>query len=326
MVTAKSTRLKGVDRFARDFEAIASNVDSVIKGKAETVRLALVGLMAEGHLLIEDVPGVGKTMLAKALARSTSCEWRRIQFTPDLLPSDVTGVSVYDASEGRFVFNPGPVFANIVLGDEINRASGKTQSSLLESMEERQTTVDGETYPLPRPFMVVATQNPLEHEGTYPLPESQLDRFMMRLSLGYPDKKSSVDILDSHGASEPIEEVAAVASVKDVISLIDTARSVYVADGPKGYIVDIAEATRTHRGVELGASPRATLYLLRAARARAASEGRDFVTPEDVKRLVLPILSHRMVLSAESQMVGATAEDVLTEVLESVDAPSLKMR
>jgi MoxR-like ATPase len=308
--------------FAETFEAIATNVERIIEGKAEIIRLALIGLAAEGHLLIEDVPGVGKTMLAKAIARSTNCEWRRLQFTPDLLPSDVTGVGVYDGELKHFVFKPGPIFANIVLGDEINRASPKTQSALLESMEEHQVSVDGVTYALPRPFMVMATQNPIEHVGTYPLPESQLDRFIMRLSMGYPDAASSLRILDRHGATEPVYSLESVVNEAGVVALIEGARAVHAAEALKRYIVDLAEATRTHPGVSLGASPRACLYLLRASRAKAASEGRDYVLPDDVKALAKPVLAHRLLLSPQAQSRGRTQEDLVTELLSTVPVPS----
>jgi MoxR-like ATPase len=307
--------------FAETFEAIATNVERIIEGKAEVIRLALIGLAAEGHLLIEDVPGVGKTMLAKAIARSINCEWRRLQFTPDLLPSDVTGVGVYDSELKHFVFKPGPIFANIVLGDEINRASPKTQSALLESMEEHQVSVDGVTYALPRPFMVMATQNPIEHVGTYPLPESQLDRFIMRLSMGYPDAASSLRILDRHGATEPVYSLEAVVNEEGVVALIEGARLVHAAEALKRYIVDLAEATRTHPGVSLGASPRACLYLLRAARAKAASEGRDYVLPDDVKSLAKPVLAHRLLLSPQAQSRGRTQDDLVTELLSTVPVP-----
>jgi len=260
-------------------------------------------------------------MLAKAIARSINCEWRRLQFTPDLLPSDVTGVGVYDSELKHFVFKPGPIFANIVLGDEINRASPKTQSALLESMEEHQVSVDGVTYALPRPFMVMATQNPIEHVGTYPLPESQLDRFIMRLSMGYPDAVSSLRILDRHGATEPVYSLEAVVNEEGVVALIEGARLVHTAEALKRYIVDLAEATRTHPGVSLGASPRACLFLLRAARAKAASEGRDYVLPDDVKSLAKPVLAHRLLLSPQAQSRGRTQDDLVTELLSTVPVP-----
>ena len=260
-------------------------------------------------------------MLAKAIARSINCEWRRLQFTPDLLPSDVTGVGVYDSELKHFVFKPGPIFANIVLGDEINRASPKTQSALLESMEEHQVSVDGVTYALPRPFMVMATQNPIEHVGTYPLPESQLDRFIMRLSMGYPDAASSLRILDRHGATEPVYSLEAVVNQEGVVALIEGARSVHTAEALKRFVVDLAEATRTHPGVSLGASPRACLFLLRAARAKAASEGRDYVLPDDVKSLAKPVLAHRLLLSPQAQSRGRTQDDLVTELLSTVPVP-----
>jgi MoxR-like ATPase len=311
-----------IDGFARAFERIAANVERVIQGKSEVVRLSLLTLLAEGHLLIEDVPGVGKTMLAKAIARSTGCVWRRIQFTPDLLPSDITGVSIYNANTQDFEFKAGAVFANILLGDEINRASPKTQSALLESMEERQVTVDGVTRVLDPPFMVMATQNPVEHEGTYPLPEAQLDRFMMRLAVGYPDRESALDILRRHGVSEPVDDIEAAVTTEEVLELIESARQVHAGDAVKRYIVDLAEASRAHPLVFLGASPRACLFLLRAARAKAAAEGRDFVLPDDVKDLAPPVLAHRILLTSEAELQGAGSEQVLAEVLGSTAIPT----
>ena len=308
-------------QFQMAFERIASNVEKIIQGKEQVIRLSLVTLIAEGHLLLEDVPGVGKTMLAKGLARTLGCSWQRIQFTPDLLPSDVTGVSVWDSQSGGFRFKKGAVFANICLGDEINRASPKTQSSLLESMEERQVTVDGRTYKLEEPFMVIATQNPIEHEGTYPLPESQLDRFMIRLSIGYPGRGSELDILDKHGEIEPIEDLQPVADAEQVRMLVKLARNVHVADPLKAYIVDLTETTRSHPDVYLGASPRASLFLLKAARALAASRGRDYVVPDDIKDLVNPVLAHRILLSPEAHMRGARAEDVLEALTDRVPVP-----
>ena len=269
-------------------------------GKEREVRLALTALLAEGHLLIEDVPGVGKTMLGKALARSIDCSFRRIQFTPDLLPTDITGVNVFNQERGDFEFRPGAVFANIVLGDEINRASPKTQSALLESMEEGQVTVDTVTHQLGAPFMVIATQNPVEHEGTYPLPESQLDRFMMRLSLGYPTPESAVEILATHGVRSALDGVGSVTDATGVRDLIDRVRTVHVAPGVARYIVDLVGATRTHRDVYLGASPRAALMLQRAGRAWAAIHARDFVSPDDVKALIVPVLAHRVIATADA--------------------------
>jgi MoxR-like ATPase len=322
MVRARRQTARRQESFSDKFESIAANIEKVIEGKPQVVRLALTALFAEGHLLIEDMPGVGKTMLAKAMAKSTSCTCKRVQFTPDLLPSDVIGVSVYDGRTREFEFKPGPVFSNIVLGDEINRASPKTQSALLEAMEEHQVTVDGTTHALPPPFMVIATQNPIEYEGTYPLPESQLDRFMMRISIGYPAGKSAVDILDHHGTSEPVDEVGPVIDTEGVLDLIEQAKKTYVADTVKRYIVELVEATRAHPGVYLGASPRASLFLLKAARARAASQGREFVLPDDVKEMALPVFEHRLLPTAEAQVSGTAAAQVVGEVLEQVAAPA----
>ena len=307
--------------FEREFGGIQSNIERVIQGKAPEIRLALLTLVGEGHLLIEDVPGVGKTMLAKAIARSFDCAFRRIQFTPDLLPTDITGVNVYNQERGDFEFKPGAVFANIVLGDEINRASPKTQSALLESMEERQVTVDGETYELGVPFMVIATQNPIEHEGTYPLPEAQLDRFMMRISLGYPGPDAEAEILATHGHASTLEDIGPVTDATTAARMVDVAREVFVADGLRRYIVDLADATRRHPDVYLGASPRASLMLLRAARALAASEGRDFITPDDVKGLAVHVLAHRVIVSTDAVMSGRDAATILVEALDEVPVP-----
>jgi MoxR-like ATPase len=307
--------------FASAFHRLADNVSQVIQGKRQEVRLALVCLMAEGHLLIEDVPGVGKTMLAKSVARSIDCSFRRIQFTPDLLPTDVTGVNVYNQERGDFEFKPGAIFANIVLGDEINRASPKTQSALLESMEERQVTMDGVTYHLGIPFMVIATQNPIEHEGTYPLPEAQLDRFMMRLSLGYPTQEAEAGILATHGVASTLEDIDSVTDARGVSDMVMMAREVHVASALQRYVVSFADASRKHPDVYLGASPRASIMLLRASRALAASDGRDYVIPDDIKSLVVPVMAHRLLLSPDATMAGRTPTTVLTQLLQEVSVP-----
>ena len=292
--------------------AIADAIGSVIEGKPDVVRIALTALLAEGHLLIEDVPGVGKTMLAKAMARAIDCSVRRVQFTPDLLPSDVTGVSIYNQETRDFEFKPGAIFANVVLGDEINRASPKTQSALLECMEERQVTVDGVTYHLEAPFIVVATQNPIEMEGTYPLPEAQRDRFLARVSMGYPGTASEMAMLSSHGSSSPLDDVQPVATAADMRDLVAQTRAVWVSEAVKQYVVDISESTRSTSDLRLGASPRATLHLLRAARAQAALEGRDHVLPDDVQSLAVPVLAHRLLLTPDALLARRTAQDVVT--------------
>ena len=301
---------------------VGTAVQSVISGKPETVRLALTVLLAGGHLLIEDVPGVGKTMLAKSLARALGCSVRRIQFTPDLLPGDVVGVSVFNRETRDFEFKPGAVFANIVLGDEINRASPKTQSALLECMEEGQVTVDGTTYLLGRPFMVIATQNPAEMEGTYPLPEAQCDRFMARVHMGYPDRSSEIRMLQSHSADEPLESLAPVTDAAEVRDMIDAVRQVYVAPSIDAYVVDLVAATRQHPQVRLGASPRAALHLLRAARASAALSGRAHVLPDDVQRLAAPVLAHRLVLTTDAHLARTTAQDIVAEIVTRVPLPA----
>jgi len=311
-----------ISGFSELFESVTTNIAQVVQGKDDVVRLALLCLLAEGHLLIEDVPGVGKTSLAKALAASLECEWHRIQFTPDLLPSDVTGVNVFNRATGGFEFRAGGVFAEIVLADEINRASPRTQSALLEAMEERQVTVDTTTYELPAPFMVIATQNPIEHQGTYPLPDSQLDRFLMRIDMGYPARAAEISILETHAKIDPVHEIGPVASTADVEEMIGVAREVHVASVIKGYIVDLATASRRHPLVALGMSPRASLALQRAARARAASLGRQYVIPDDVKALAGPVLSHRISLSAEAEMSGTAVSEVLAAVVATVPVPA----
>jgi MoxR-like ATPase len=293
----------------------------VIEGKPEAVRLALTVLLAEGHLLIEDVPGVGKTMLAKTLARSIDCSVRRIQFTPDLLPSDITGVSVFDQQRRDFEFKPGAIFANIVVGDEINRASPKTQSALLESMEERQVTVDGTTYQLERPFMIIATQNPIEMEGTYPLPEAQRDRFMARVSMGYPSPEAELEMLDTHGSTSPLDDLEAVSDALQVAKLIEVVRTVHVAEEVKRYAIDIVTATREAPELRLGASPRATLHMLRSSRASAALDDREFVLPDDIQDLAVPVLAHRILPTAESQIARRTTEQVVADIVARVPLP-----
>jgi MoxR-like ATPase len=300
---------------------ISEAINTVMVGKAGSVRLALTVLLAEGHALIEDVPGVGKTLLAKALARSIDCSVRRVQFTPDLLPSDITGVSAFNQELREFEFKPGPIFANLVLGDEINRASPKTQSALLESMEERQVTVDGVTYPLEPPFMVVATQNPIEMEGTYPLPEAQRDRFTARISIGYPDSDDELAMLDQHGTHSPLDDLKPAAHASDVRALIAAVREVHVADQVRQYIVDVITATRTAAGLRLGASPRAALHLLRASRAYAALEDRNFVIPDDVQALAGPVLAHRLLPTAEAVVGRELPEHVLARIIQRVPLP-----
>ena len=311
----------GLEDLLESAARIRANIELVIEGKPEAVRLSLVVLLAEGHLLIEDVPGVGKTMLAKALARSIDCSVRRIQFTPDLLPSDVTGVSIFNQNTREFEFKPGAVFANLVVGDEINRASPKTQSALLEAMEERQVSVDGTTYVLETPFMVIATQNPIEMEGTYPLPEAQRDRFTARVSMGYPSAEAELTMLSTHGASEPIDDLEPVADALEVRKLIDVVRAVHVSTEVKQYVVALLGATRTASELRLGASPRAGLQLVRAARASAALDGRDYVLPDDVQALAGPVLAHRLLPTAQAQVSQRTTDDVVADLVERMALP-----
>jgi MoxR-like ATPase len=306
-------------------EAVLGNVEQVIVGKHEEVELALAALLCQGHLLIEDVPGVGKTVLAKSLARSIGCSFKRIQFTPDLLPSDVTGVSIYNQKTGEFEFRPGPVMAQIVLADEINRATPKTQAALLEAMEEQQTTVDGSTYRMPSPFMVLATQNPIEYEGTFPLPEAQLDRFMMRLRLGYPQLDEEVTVLDRQQYSHPVEDLEQVASADELVTAQAAVRGVHVTLELKQYIVELAATSRRHRDVYLGASPRGSLALFRASQARAMLRGRDYVIPDDVKALAEPTLAHRLIINPSARVKGTNPSGIVAEILRSVAVPGSRI-
>jgi MoxR-like ATPase len=309
--------------FASLFEAITSNVGRVLYGKEDSIEMAVICLLAEGHLLIEDVPGVGKTSLARALSASIDCKWKRVQFTPDLLPTDLIGVSIYQRSNESFRFEPGPLFANILLADEINRASPKTQSALLEAMEERQVTADGVSRSLDPPFMVIATQNPIDQEGTYRLPESQLDRFLLRISLGYPGRAAEIEMLDSQGAAAALTELAPVVSAAEVRGMIDAVKTVHVAGPLKSYLVDVAETSRRHSGIELGLSPRATLQLAAASRAYAAARGRNYATPDDVKAVSIPALCHRVMLRAD-RGTQLTPADAIREVFEAVPVPVAK--
>jgi MoxR-like ATPase len=308
--------------FAGAHEKILRNVEQVLRGKTEAVDMALVCLFAGGHLLVEDVPGVGKTSLAKALAGSVDAGWHRIQFTPDLLPSDITGVSIWNQESRRFEFQHGAVFTNIVVGDEINRASPKTQSALLEVMEEQQVTVDAVAHPVPQPFMVVATQNPIDLEGTYRLPEAQLDRFLMRITLGYPDQAAEEDILNRRAAGATPSSVGPVVGLDEIRGMIALTAEVHVAPEISRYVVSLAAATRARPELRLAVSPRGSLALLRAAQARAAADGRGYVVPSDVKRMAPPVLTHRLVLTAEAEVAGRTQEAVLTEILETVPVPT----
>jgi MoxR-like ATPase len=314
-------RAQALDDLVVAAQRISTAVESVIDGKAEAIRLALIVLLAEGHLLIEDVPGVGKTMLAKALAKAIDSSVRRIQFTPDLLPSDITGVSAFNQVRREFEFKPGPVFANIVVGDEINRASPKTQSAMLECMEERHVTVDGATYQLQAPFMVIATQNPVEMEGTYPLPEAQRDRFTARISIGYPTASAELEMLDTHGTTSPLDQLKPVATALDVRELIAAVRGVLVSSQVKEYIIALAAATRSAPELRLGASPRAALHLLRASRARAALDGRDYVIPDDIQALASAVLAHRLLPTAEALVERKHPEQVVARLVAETPLP-----
>ncbi|MGD2103024.1 MAG: MoxR family ATPase [Acidimicrobiia bacterium] len=315
-----------IESFGARFDLIVENVETVIQGKRDAIALMVLAMVSEGHVLVEDVPGVGKTQLAKSLARSIDGAFHRVQFTPDLLPSDVTGVSVWDRHAEAFQFKPGPIFANVVVGDEINRASPKTQSALLEAMEERQVTSDGVTRPLGPPFMVIATQNPLEHEGTYPLPEAQLDRFMMRVGIGYPAREKELEMLDTHGVRSTFLDLDPVASLQDVEEMVDVARRITVSAAVKNYIVDVIEGTRLHPDVLLGASPRSALFLQRISRSRAAADGRDYVMPDDIKALAVPVLEHRLALRPEAQMRGETISSVIEDVMQRTRVPGTTSR
>ncbi|MCS6774544.1 MAG: MoxR family ATPase [Thermoflexales bacterium] len=305
---------------------LIDNVARVIVGKRDVIELAAICLLCQGHLLIEDAPGVGKTVLAKALARSIGGVFKRIQFTPDMLPSDITGISVYNQKTGEFEFRPGPIAAQIVLADEINRATPKTQSALLEAMEEQQITVDGKTYPLSQPFLVLATQNPIEYEGTFPLPEAQLDRFLMRISLGYPTVDEQVAILDAQQFDHPIRTLAQVTHTQELLEAQRLLKGIFVAPSVKRYIAEIVEATRHHPDVYLGASPRGALTLYRTAQARAALRGRDYVTPDDVKALIQPTLAHRIILSPAARIRGVASREVLDSILAQVIPPGARVR
>ena len=311
-----------VQRFADIASRLTANVTSVVLGKPQVVTLALAALFAEGHLLLEDVPGVGKTTLARAIAASVRGEWRRIQFTPDLLPSDVTGVTIFNQATRQFEFHGGPIFANIVVADEINRASPKTQSALLEVMEERGVTVDGRRHAVPRPFLVVATQNPVEMDGTYRLPEAQLDRFLMKLSIGYPDEQVEVQVLKGAALGRSPDYLGAVTDTETVAAMVRLTHRVYIAEPLYAYAVRLAAATREHKQVRVGVSPRGVIALSRAAQAYALMQGRPYVVPEDIKTLVEPVFAHRLLLSPDATMRGVTATEVLRGVLESVPTPT----
>jgi MoxR-like ATPase len=302
-------------------ERLLQNVSRVIVGKTDTIHLVFIALLCEGHVLIEDVPGVGKTLLAKAMARSMGCSFKRIQCTPDLLPSDVTGIHYFNQKTSAFEFRPGPILANLVLVDEINRAMPRTQSSLLECMQEQQITVDLETVPLPRPFMILATQNPIELEGTFPLPEAQLDRFLLRVRLGYPDAGEEEAILTRFNESNPLDDLPSVLDAGEILDLQRECHRVYVEDSVRRYITDLTRATRSHAKIKLGTSPRASLGLYLASQARAAIRGRDYVIPDDVKSLAVPALAHRFIVKTDARMKGQSQEDILNEILAAVPVP-----
>lgn len=307
-------------------DRITNNIEKVIVGKRKPVELAIIGLLCQGHLLIEDVPGVGKTILARSLAKSLGCDFSRIQFTPDMLPSDVTGVSIYNQVSTEFEFRPGPIMAQIVLADEINRATPKTQAALLEAMEESQITVDGITHLLPRPFLVMATQNPIEYEGTFPLPEAQLDRFLVRLRLGYPEINDEINILERQQFKHPVNDLEQVAQAEELIQAQEAIKSIYISPAVKRYIVELTHQTRIHEDVYLGASPRGSLALFRTSQARAAMDGRDFVLPDDIKALVKPALSHRVILGPAARLRDLNADQILDEIISKVPIPGGDLR
>ena len=310
--------MSDVQNFA---ERVIANIEKVIIGKRSTIELSVIGLLCQGHLLIEDVPGVGKTMLARALARSLGCSFSRIQFTPDMLPSDVTGVSIFNQVSREFEFRAGPIMAQVVLADEINRATPKTQAALLEAMEERQITVDGVTRPLPRPFLVLATQNPIEYEGTFPLPEAQVDRFMLRLRLGYPVPDDEVRVLERQQFRHPLEELEQIVGVEELMKVQEMVKDVFVSPALKRYIVDLVNQTRQHGEVYLGASPRGSLALYRTAQARAAMVGRDYILPDDIKALAVPTLAHRVILGPGARLRDLSQQQIVEEILMSVPIP-----
>jgi MoxR-like ATPase len=318
---AETPQSQAIERIGRVADGLRANLDPVLVGKPEVIDLAIVALLCEGHVLIEDVPGVGKTTLARGLAQSIGGTFRRLQCTPDLVPSDVTGVSVFDQKSGDFVFRPGPVFANVVLADEINRATPRAQSALLECMEERQVTGDGETWHLPRPFLVIATQNPIELEGTFALPEAQLDRFLLRINLGYPSEADEERILLQHAGERRPEALAEVAPPAEWLELQRHSRAVHVEGGVRRYTIQVARASREHRSIALGASPRATLSLYRASQAWAAVRGRFYVKPDDVKQMAAPVLAHRLVLAGEARVRGRAPETLIEEILRQVPVP-----
>ncbi|MFI0372463.1 AAA family ATPase [Actinomadura sp. 1N219] len=321
------TEIAGMDadalagRFAQMFAGLAGNIERVVRGKREKVELALICLLSEGHLLVEDVPGVGKTTLARAMSASVEAKWARIQFTPDLLPSDITGVSIFNQGTNAFEFHAGPIFANLAVADEINRGSPKTQSALLEVMEERRVTVEGTPHPVPRPFMVIATQNPVDMDGTYPLPEAQLDRFLMRISMGYPDHQAEVALLAGAPTGATLDQMPPVMAREDLARMIDFAQRLHVAPPLYDYLVRVVATTREHPDLRLGASPRASIALLRAARVRAAAAGRSYIVPEDVKALAVPVIAHRLIVTPEAELRGRTGADIVGEALQNVPTP-----